>query len=68
MKYRAKVTHCVSQIRNINKYAAAHILKDAHDLWIDVDTEEESTLIEVFDLYMNLAIKEYKKLVELSLK
>lgn len=68
MKYRTKVTHCVSQIKNINKYAAAHILKDAHDLWIDVDTEEEAAQIEVFDHYMGMAIEKYMKLVELTLK
>lgn len=68
MKYRAKVTHCVSQILNLTAYQDAKILEDTYDMWIDVDTAEEAAAIEMFDHYMGMAILKYQRLEEITSK
>lgn len=67
MKYRAKCKHCLSQLKNISAYVAALICKDAHDIYIEVDTDEEVELIEKFDRKMSEALKIYEELIELTI-
>ena len=68
MKYRAKCKHCVSHIKNITKYADAHIQADRNNVWIEVDSEAEAAMIEIVDHQFEKAIKRYKELIELTLQ
>lgn len=66
MKYRAKITNIVPQIRNISKYAKSYIYRDKEDLYIEVQTEGEVQLIEDLNLTYRLALAIYHKLIEKS--
>lgn len=56
MKYRAKCTYCISQMCNTypdrRKYPMP---KDAKDIYIEVDTEQEGYYIETINYYMRQA-------------
>lgn len=64
MKYRAKITNIVPQIRNISKYATRYICRDTKDLYIEVDTEEEVELIEELNYTYQKAFAIYNELIE----
>ena len=64
MKYRAKITNIVPQIRNISKYALSYICQDFYDLYIEVDTEEEAELIEELNNTYYKAFAIYNELIE----
>lgn len=64
MKYRAKITNIVPQIRNISKYATGYICQDFHDLYIEVDTEEEAQLIEELNNTFQKAFAIYNELIK----
>lgn len=64
MKYRAKITNIVPQIRNISKYANSYICRDNEDLYIEVDTEEEAELIDELDYTYRKAFAIYNELIE----
>lgn len=64
MKYRAKITNIVPQIRNISKYAIGYICRDTQDLYIEVDTEEEAELIEELNYTYQKAFAIYNELIE----
>lgn len=66
MKYRAKITNIVPLIRNISKYSERYICKDTKDLYIEVETEEEQSLIELIDYYQFATFETYKKLLNLK--
>lgn len=68
MKYRAKITNIISQIRNVKAYSNLYILRDNRDFYIDVNTEEEAELIEELNLTINKATRKYAKLIELTTK
>lgn len=68
MKYRAKCTNIVSQIKNITAYSKSYICHDAKDHYIEVDTEDEAELIEELNEEMTQALKTYKKLMSLTIK
>lgn len=64
MKYRAKITNIVPQIRNISKYAKSYICRDTQDLYIEVETEEEAELIEELNYTYQKAFAIYNELIE----
>lgn len=68
MKYRAKMTNIIPQIRNIKKYEHAHILHDATDNYIEVDTEEEAELIEEMNYTYRKVYLIYKELINITTK
>lgn len=68
MKYRARITNCVSHIKNIKKYSDAYFPHDMKDMWIEVDSEEEATEIEMMNRYFGQALKSYQRLIELILQ
>lgn len=68
MKYRAKITNCISHIRNVKRYANITAIHDAKDTYIEVNTEEEADLIEDLNYTMGKAVTIYTKLIELTCK
>lgn len=64
MKYRAKITNIVPQIRNISKYAKSYISRATQDLYIEVETEEEAELIEELNYIYQKAFAIYNELIE----
>ena len=64
MKYRAKITNIVPQIRNIKKYATRYICRDTQDLYIEVETEDEAELIEELNYTYQKAFAIYNELIE----
>lgn len=64
MKYRAKITNIVPQIRNISKYATCYICRDTQDLYIEVATEEEAELIEELNDTYQKAFAIYNEIIE----
>lgn len=64
MKYRAKITNIVPQIRNISKYAKSYNCRDTQELYIEVDTEEEAELIEELNYIYQKAFAIYNELIE----
>lgn len=45
MMYREKITHCASIIANIYGSKYPYIIKDEHDVWIEVETVHEAMYI-----------------------
>ena len=68
MKYRVKVTHCISQLKNIKKFANAKFLKGWNDIYIDVDDVATLIAIEDLEMYMAAALKALTRLEELTEK
>lgn len=64
--YRANCKHCISQIRNISKYADRQIHADAKTLWIEVETEAEVELIEKLNRIFSKALAIYLQLINLT--
>lgn len=68
MKYRAQITKVIPLIRNLKKYENAHILFDAHEAYIEVDTEEEAELIEEMNRTQKKVYLIYKELINITTK
>lgn len=66
MKYRAICTHCVSPIMNIYPKSKNYYCADAHDLYLEVDTEEEANLIEQLNGYQEGSFRVYNELVKIT--
>lgn len=64
MKYLAKITNIVPQIRNISKYAKSNISRTTQDLYIKVETKEEAELIERLNYIYQKAFAIYNELIE----
>lgn len=68
MKYRAKITYCIPQVLNIEKYVKSPICTDANDTYIEVTSEREAELIEgLNDLYKK-AFNIYEALIDETTK
>lgn len=68
MKYRAKITNIIPQIKNVKKYEYNIVIHDAQDMYIDVDTEEEAELIEEMNWTYRKAFQIYKELINITTK
>lgn len=68
MKYRAKITNIIPQIKNVKKYENRYISHGAFDTYIEVDTEEEAELIEEMNYTYGKAFLIYKELINLTTK
>lgn len=68
MKYRVKVTHCISQLKNIKKFANVKFHKGWNDIYIDVDDVATLIAIEDLEMYMAAALKTLTRLEELTEK
>ena len=68
MKYRVKVTHCISQLMNIKKFANAKFLEGVNDTYIVVDDVTILIIIEDIEMYMAAALKALKRLEALTEK
>ena len=68
MKYRAKITNIISQIRNVKLYTNRYIARDTTDSYIEVNTEEEAELIEELNYTIDKATRIYTKLIEFTTK
>lgn len=64
MKYRAKITNIVPQIKNIKDYVNGLIYRDIEELYIEVETEEEAELIEELNYTYQKAFAIYNELIE----
>lgn len=63
MKYRAKCTYCITQMRNIYPDNRKNPMpKDVKDTYIEVDTETEFDCIEAINSHMQQAHRFYKEL------
>lgn len=68
MKYRAKIGYIISQIINVKKYEHAHIIRDAFDTYIEVDTEKEAELIEEMNEAYRKAYLILLEIIEITTK
>ena len=64
MTYRAKITHCASIIANIYGSQYPYITKDDHDVWIEVTTEEQASIIAMIEHYQSKTYEAVKYLTE----
>lgn len=65
--YRAKITHCAPIIENIYGANYPYYLKDVHDLWIEVKSEEEASTIDLIERHQVLTfqyVEQLQKLIE----
>ena len=60
--YRAKITHCAPIIENIYGENYPYYLKDAHDLWIEVKSEEEASTIDLIERHQALTFQYVEQL------
>lgn len=60
--YRAKITHCAPIIENILGANYPYYLKDAHDLWIEVKSEEEASTIDLIERHQALTFQYVEQL------
>lgn len=63
--YRAKITHCAPIIENILGANYPYYLKDDHDLWIEVKSVEEASIIEFIEHYQARTFQYVQKLEDL---
>ena len=68
MKYRAKATHCMHLIENIYDQGTLFTCRDAKDVYVEVDTEEEAAEIDGINIYCKMIEIHYSRLVELMNK
>lgn len=52
--YRAKITHCAPIIENIYGKKHHYYMKDAKDLWIKVNSEDEASTIDLIERHQAL--------------
>lgn len=64
MKYRAKITNIVPQIKNIKAYEHGLIYRDTEELYIHVDTAREAVLIDKLNYIYQQAFAIYNELIE----
>lgn len=64
MKYRAKATHCMHLIENIYDQGTLFTCRDAKDVYVEVDTEEEAAEIEILNHYSGMTEIYYSRLVD----
>lgn len=64
MKYRAKATHCMHLIENIYDQGTLFTCRDAKDVYVEVDTEEEAAEIETLNHYSEMTEIYYSRLVD----
>lgn len=65
MKYRAKVTYIQEELEYIYQSKEPVKLKDVHDVYVEVDTEEEAELLEIANKYRKLSSNVINKLFKL---
>lgn len=65
MNYPVRVTHCISLLKSIERYAQSRVYKIGKDYYIEVDTIEEHHLIMQLNKRQELSIKTLNKLNEL---
>lgn len=68
MKYRAKVTNCISHVMNITRYSNKQLISDGAEVYIEVDTNAEAKLIERLNLRVEMAIITYRSLITITSK
>lgn len=68
MMYRAKITYCIPQVQNIEKYEKSYICTDAKDTYIEVTSEKEAELIEELNDLYKKAFNIYEALIEETTK
>lgn len=68
MKYRVKVTHCISQLMNIKKFANAKFLKGVNDTYMEIDDVATLIAIEDLEMYTAAALNALTRLEELTEK
>lgn len=66
MEYIATVTYCISQIRNIKKYATRALKKVGEEIYIIVETNEEAELIDELNKTCKKAYRQYRELLQLN--
>lgn len=65
--YRVKITHCAPIIENIYGSQYPYYLRDVHDLWIEVKTMKEQTLIDFIEEFQEktfLYVQKLQKAIE----
>lgn len=65
MMYRAKITHCAAIIANLYGTNYPYYVKDKHDTYIEVDTEQEAEHIEMINHYQSRTFQIVETLQEL---
>ncbi len=60
--YRVKITHCAPIIENILGANYPYYLKDDHDLWIEVKSEEEASTIDLIERHQALTFQYVEQL------
>ena len=63
MKYPVRCTNVISQLRNIKRYEHVHFYKIEEDIFLDVKTSKEATLIARFNGLMEDALKTYQEIL-----
>lgn len=64
MMYRAKITYCIPQVLNIEKYVKIPICTDANDTYIEVTSDREAELIEELNVLYEKAFNIYETLID----
>lgn len=64
MKYKAKCTHIISQLLNIEKYTTKDIHKRGNMWYIEVDNIFEYQYIRLMETHMSKALMWYNILIE----
>lgn len=65
MKYRAKCTNCMAQMSCLYDERENPFVRDALDVYVEVDTEREAELIELLNDACFKAVRTYSKLFEI---
>lgn len=66
MKYRAKVTNCISHVMNITRYSNKQLISDGEEDYIIVDSEKEAETIERLNRRMYMAMITYQDLIAIT--
>lgn len=66
MKYPVRCTCCISLLKNTRRYKNAYYYMNNGDMYIDVDTIEESYIIAQLNGYQEGTFRTYKQLLNIN--
>lgn len=66
MNYPTKCTHALPLLLNLKSYKDAHIYQNDKEMYIDVQSLEESIMISTINFYQKATFKRYQQLIELT--
>ena len=66
MKYPVRCTCCISLLKNTKRYKNAYYYMNNGEMYIDVETREESDIIAQLNFYQEGTFRTYKQMLNIN--